>query len=196
MTKNERDEKVTQMLSKSSCKIGIAPLTKKYTYAVCEHMTRKGILKRTEDLETRLQRTVKSLAKTWTKKYLRLTEKDWNEIKIIEMEQTNGEDSDIVFLTCATREDASRITANAKYLPNTNNKDDPRLVMYVDPRSKKKVQRNTKYCTYNQTKIRKIHPNYSKKWKTRLLTTTERKRGPDPLESSPPPKTGPAITRI
>ena len=118
--------------------VGMAPLTKKHMLTVCNYMTDKGILKKTEPLDSRLQRTVCSLVNTWSKKHLKTTEEDWDKINVTEIDQTNNEDSDIVFVTCATHDDASKITSKARNLPVSNNKDDPRLIMYVDPRATKR----------------------------------------------------------
>ena len=61
-------------------------------------MTKRGILKTSEDHKTRLQRTLKSMVKTWTKKYLKMDDEDWQQLQIMSIQQTNSEDSDIVFL--------------------------------------------------------------------------------------------------
>ena len=54
MSKKEKDKATEELLTKSSCNIGIAPLTKNKTYTVSESMTKRGILKRSEDDNTRL----------------------------------------------------------------------------------------------------------------------------------------------
>ena len=67
-----------------------------------------------------------------------MTEDDWDDLQVTEIAQTNSDESDIIFVTCATRDDITKITSKVKNLPNTNDKDDPRIVMYVDPRAKKR----------------------------------------------------------
>ena len=114
ITKAERDEKINNMFDKASKIVGIAPITKKHIKLVCEQLTQKGILKRSETIDIRLQRTVKSLVKAWTIKNLLLTEEDWNKIGIKEIKQMNRDDSDIIFIECETREDVSLITSHAK----------------------------------------------------------------------------------
>ena len=54
ISEEEWDEKVMQMLNKASCKVGIAPITKKQVQNMYKSMTEKGILKRTEPLEIRM----------------------------------------------------------------------------------------------------------------------------------------------
>ena len=71
------------------------------------------------------------------KKNLKITETDWNKIEVTEIEHTNAKDSEIVFVTCTTREDASRISAKAHNLSNSNSREEPRIIMYVDPHANK-----------------------------------------------------------
>ena len=85
ITGTEREKKIIELFNRQACKVGIAPISKKHVLAVCESMTKKGILKRSEDHDTRVQRTIKSLVKTWTKKNLQIKEDDWNNIKVTEI---------------------------------------------------------------------------------------------------------------
>ena len=55
ISKKERETKIVEMFARASCKMGLAPLSKKYTQTVCKQMTNKGIIKRSENLETRNQ---------------------------------------------------------------------------------------------------------------------------------------------
>ena len=103
-------------------------------------MTKKGILKRSEDHDTRIQRTIKSLVKTWTEKNLQIKEDEWNNIKVTEIEQTNSKDSDIVFITFENREEAAKLTSCASNIPNNGGDDAPCLIMYTDPRAKKRYK--------------------------------------------------------
>ena len=80
--KKDRDKIIEQMLARSSCELGIAPLTKQQTYKACELMTKKGILKRTENLDTRLQRTTRSLVKSWTKKHLQMEDNESSKVTV------------------------------------------------------------------------------------------------------------------
>ena len=138
ITKKERTSAIQSIMKKQSSVIGVAPISKKQIYTVCESMTKSGILKRSEDLGKRLQRTVKSLVKAWAKKNLKMDDEAWDEIKIKEIFQTNSDDSNIVFINCETIEDASRISSQARHLPKTSQENAPRLVMYVDPRARKR----------------------------------------------------------
>ena len=93
---------------------------------------------------------------------MKISETDWDDINVTEIAQTNTEESDIVLITCETMEDTARITANARNLPVTNNKDNPRLIMYVDLRAKKRYNAilniaktiRQKYENGQQTSIR------------------------------------------
>ena len=138
ITKKEKEKIVETMLDKASCTIGIAPIPKDHVRKVCEELTQKNVLKKTEDYPTRLQRTVKSLVKSWTKKHMGIEDEDWNEIKVKKITQTNAEESDVIYITLETIEDTTKITSKANKLPKTNNETDPRLVMYVDQRSRKR----------------------------------------------------------
>ena len=60
LTKMEREDKVSLMMEKASCKIGIAPITRAQVNKACKTMTEKGILKKNEPQEIRTQRTLKS----------------------------------------------------------------------------------------------------------------------------------------
>ena len=88
MSRKEKDKTTEEMLAKSSTQVGIAPITKKQLYRLCDQMTKKGILKSTEEHKTRLQRTLKSMVKTWTKKYLKMDDEDWQELQITSIQQT------------------------------------------------------------------------------------------------------------
>ena len=50
----------------------------------------------------------------------------------------SNDDADIVFLTFFNWEEAVKLIARARNLPQTNNPEDPRFVMYVDPRARKR----------------------------------------------------------
>ena len=67
-----------------------------------------------------------------------MKESDWNDLKVNKIALTNSEDADIVFITFDTIEDAARMTSLARNLPQTNQPNDPRFVMFIDPRAKKR----------------------------------------------------------
>ena len=138
LNKKEKEKAIEQMLAKSSCEIGIAPFTKKHTYKVCESMTQKGILKRSENLETRLQRTTRSLVMSWTKKNLKMTDNDWNDVKIKKITQPISDEAEIVFLSFEDRDEITKLTSRAKYLSQSKEENSPRFVTYVDPRARKR----------------------------------------------------------
>ena len=136
MTEEDRDYYIERMFNKSSKIVGIAPLTNEHITKVEANLLKKGVLKKTESPTIRRQRTIKSLVKSWAQKNLDMSDRDWSSIQIDELMVTDN--SDIIFIRCRNYEDAARITANAKYLPNDNGPDSPRLIMHVDIRAKKR----------------------------------------------------------
>ena len=69
-------------------------------------------------------------------KNLDMSDRDWSSIQIEELMVMDN--SDIIFIRCKSYEDAARITANAKYLPNDNGPNSPRIIMHIDIRAKKR----------------------------------------------------------
>ena len=61
--------------------------------------------------DEKLNITTKSLVKSWTKKYLAMTDNDWEDVNIEEITTTNN--SDIVFIKCQTKSDAAKLTVRA-----------------------------------------------------------------------------------
>ena len=71
-TLNTKETKahIEKMFAKATKTVGIGPIPKDHVYKVCEELTKKGVLKRSEDHQTRLKRTIKSVIKSWCKKTL------------------------------------------------------------------------------------------------------------------------------
>ena len=184
--KSHRDEKISKMFEKASRTVGIAPITQKHIKQVCELLTSKGILKRSEPYPIRIQRTIKSLVKAWTIKNLRLTEEDWDKITIKEIRQTSAEESGIIFMECESRDDVALITSKARNLSNSGDTNNPRLVMYVDKRSKKRfnaiqiIAKSIRQTSQNtvQTTIRNGKHDY--------LLRKKEKNDPTPWNLIPP----------
>ena len=91
-------------------------------------MTKKGILKRSEEQNIRIQRTTKSLVKTWTKKNLQMNYNDWDDLKILKITPSNHEEADLVFLKCQNRDETAKLTSRAKYLPQNLGENNPIFV--------------------------------------------------------------------
>ena len=130
MTKEQRSETIKNMLSKAGLCVGIAPITKEHMERVEKLLLNKKVYKESEPKKSRIQRTVKSLVKSWAQKNLKITEEEWEEIEINEIIMTNN--SDIVFISCANQEGASMLTSRARNLPPESGSKSPRIVMYVD----------------------------------------------------------------
>ena len=188
ISKTQRDKKIEEMFQAAACRIGIAPFTKSNTYKVCQLMTEKGILKKSETLDTRLQRTSKSLIKTWTKKNLDMKDEDWDEIDVSEISQTNSDEANIIFIKCKTREGISKITSRAKNLPNTNQENDPRLVMYVDARAKKRYSAIQSIAKSIRTKSNNTIQTSVRNGKYDFLLRQKMKGDPTPWGLIPPVK--------
>ena len=136
MSEEDRDYYIERMFHKSARIVGIAPLSSEHISKVEANLVKKGVLKKSENPSIRRQRTIKSLVKSWAMKNLDMTDRDWSSIQIEELMVTDN--SDIIFIRCKTYEDAARITANAKYLPNDNGPESPQIIMHVDIRAKKR----------------------------------------------------------
>jgi len=66
---------------------------------------------------------------------MRIQDQTWNDIDIVEIYQTDGEES-ILFIKCASQEDAAKITAHAVNLPASSDQSAPRLGMHIDQRAR------------------------------------------------------------
>ena len=187
ITEKEREDKIVQLLSKASCKVGIAPLTKKQVSTVCNSMTNRGILKKTEPLDIRLQRTLRSLVKTWCKTNLKITEDDWDDIKLTEIAQTNAEDADIVFLTCGDKRRRGQNNVAGKKPTSKQQQRRPQASNVYRPQSQEEIWCHPQHSQDHKTKSRQPSTNLNKEWKTRLPSEAEDKRRPNTLEHDPPP---------
>ena len=65
-----------------------------------------------------------------------MTDRDWDCIQIKNI--TMIENSDIVFINCASQDDARMFTSRAKNIPQENTDNSPCMVMYVDRRAAKR----------------------------------------------------------
>ena len=74
MTPDQRKEQIQKMLDYSGYKLGIAPLELDHIKRVEANLTKKGLFKRTDTPEIKRQKTVKSLLRTWSIKYLKMTD--------------------------------------------------------------------------------------------------------------------------
>ena len=136
MNHETRDDIIKDMLKKQQLYVGIAPISNQQINNAMERMVERGVLKRKDPLDERIQRTIKSILKGWAHKNLKMTDREWDEIEIDKITQTYTEGSNILFLKCRTQEDTVKITSKAKHLPQDSTGEEPRLVMYVDNRAK------------------------------------------------------------
>ena len=83
-----------------------------------------------------MQRTIKYYVKTWAMTNLKMEEQDWNSIQVEKLVQSSSESGDIIFLSCQSAADVSTITSHARNLPQGGNPNDPRIIMYVDPKAR------------------------------------------------------------
>ena len=161
ITADERKQKIEQMFAKLAQYIGMAPFTKSAINKATENMTTRGIFQPKENYEQRRQRTIKSMIETWTRQNLKMTDEDWDDLKVLEILPSTGEDSDVIFMN---------INSKACNLPKSNQREAPCLIMHVDNRARKRV---SKYCTNHLTTVRWKHPNFHQSRKTRLFTKKE-----------------------
>ena len=128
------------MLSEDALTIGIVPIMRDKINRVRNILTSKGTLSKHKSVETSTQCTIQSLVKSWARKHLQITDKDWEKIEFQELIQTGGEKSEIIFLKCANTEDAAFITSHTKNLPNEKTGQGPRLITHIDRKAKAHYQ--------------------------------------------------------
>ena len=95
MSPDERDRKIVEMFKRSSLYVGVAPISREHSDRVTRNLEQRGIINKNATYEEKLQITTKSLIKSWTKKYLKMNDQDWNQIEIDEI--TTTVNSNIVF---------------------------------------------------------------------------------------------------
>ena len=140
LTPDNRLKAVQENFANNARKIGFAPITKEKLDNVMQNMIRRGVISNKESYQLRLQRTIKSYIKTWAMSNLKMTDEDWQSFQVEKIVQNPTEAGDIVFLTCQSSEDIGKITMHARNLPQDGNTNTPRLVMYVDPKSRARYQ--------------------------------------------------------
>ena len=60
------------MLKSSSETIGFAPISNQHINRVATHLTKKGLLNKSDSFETRVEQTIKSLIKSWAAQHLKM----------------------------------------------------------------------------------------------------------------------------
>ena len=138
MTPDQRFEEIRDMFYESSLHVGIAPISREHTNRVTQQLIHRGVINPKATPQEKLHITTTSLVKTWTRKHLKLTETEWQDIAIEEIKTTDN--SDIIFIKCANQEEAAKLTSRAKFLPQDTGPDTPRIIMHIDSRAKKRHQ--------------------------------------------------------
>ena len=136
MTSDQRKKLIQKMLDQSGYKLGIAPMSLDHIQKVEKQLAKKGMFKSTDTADMKRQKTVKSLIRTWSMKYLKMTDDDWEQIKIEDIQLTDN--TDIIFVNFKTKDDVTQFTSRAKNLAHDMGEKTPRLVMYVDRRASKR----------------------------------------------------------
>ena len=133
MSPDTRQKIISDMLNKGTLNVGIAPITAEHINRVEFFLLKRDVLKQNENPAERKQRTVKSIVKIWTSKYLKMNDRDWDNIQIKSITLTDN--SDIAFINCATQEDAKQFTSRANNIPHDSSDNAPCLVMYIHRRA-------------------------------------------------------------
>ena len=102
-------------------------------------MEKRGVFKKEEDFQVRKARTIKSIVKTWANKNLKISDSEWDLIKVEQIKQTSI-NSSVIFIKCKTTEDISRITSKVSNLPKEYSEDPPRLIPFVPIQFKDRYQ--------------------------------------------------------
>ena len=130
ITALEKRERISKLFEESKKYIGISPIKPTDIESTLKAMDKKGYFGKNDDYQAKKTRTIKSMIKSWSKRYLKITDEEWNEIGVVEIKQVS-QTSNIIFIKCETSEDIAKITAKAINLPSDNQPDSPRLVTYV-----------------------------------------------------------------
>ena len=138
MSYDKRQQEIIKMLQRSQLNVGVAPIASDHINRVQNNLVKRGVIDPKLPNEQKHQITIKSLVKTWSKKHLKMTDIEWEQIEIDEISTTDN--SDIIFIKCKSQDDATKITSRAKYLPNDSGPDTPRIVMHIDICAKKRHQ--------------------------------------------------------
>ena len=123
------------MLDKSGYQLGVTHLTPDHMNRVEKLLTAQGIFGRDDTANTRKQKTVKTLIRSWAMKKLNFFVEKWNKVQIQDI--TLMDNSDIVFFNFLTKDKITRFTSRARQLPHEAGPNTPQLVMYVDRRDMK-----------------------------------------------------------
>ena len=136
MDPDSRRKAIQNMLARGNLNIGVGPIMKDHISRVEQILIKRGILTMSETPSVRKQRTIKSLVKSWSAKYLQMTDHHWDSININSIQ--TAENSNIIFINCKDQEDANMFTSRAKNIPQDSDPDAPRIIMYVDRRATKR----------------------------------------------------------
>ena len=136
MNPDQRTKVIQNMLAKGNLNVGIAPISADHIARVEKVLISRGVISENENPAARKQRTVKSLVKSWTTKYLKMTDRDWDPIEIDNILMTDN--SDVVFLCCKTQNDVNKFTSRAWNIPHDDGANPPCLLMFVDRRVSKR----------------------------------------------------------
>ena len=132
MDDRTRDDTIEEMFSRSSLIVGVAPISSQKAERLMQKMIERGVINRKDPYDDRIQRTIKSMIKTWAFTNQGMTDAKWNEIGVEEISLTYTEGSDIAFIRFASNKDASKFTQKARNLPTDTTGRGPRIVMHVD----------------------------------------------------------------
>ena len=132
MEDNAKEQRIKDMLNRQSLVIGAAPITSEHLESVEKTMIKRGVLNTNQPKDFRKQITIKSVIKSWAYRHLKITDEEWNTIKLDEIYQTYTDESNIIFMKCNSTQDAMKIMSQAWNLPHDTTGQGPCLIMYVD----------------------------------------------------------------
>ena len=75
-------------------------------------------------------KALKLLVKMWLQKELRMTDQEWEELKITEITQSSNIDRDFIYVTFAESDDIHLVRSKSCNL-STNRDNPPRLINYI-----------------------------------------------------------------
>lgn len=139
ITAREKNERIQILFNEAKNIIGFSPIKPDEIENLIKIMDKKKAFNNEDNYQTKKSITIKSMIKSWSKKHLKMTEEEWNEINVTEIKQVSLS-SNIIFIKCSSSDEISKITSKAKNLPSDNLADSPRLVTFVHKQSQSRYK--------------------------------------------------------
>ena len=146
---------IEKEFEESAKMIGIKPITDKMIYNETQKLIDSGEIGRKTDYATIQKTAAKNLVTRFLRDKLKIDDSTRNEIQIENLQSSKTENSGIIYIKCATTEDAAIITSYAHNLSKTNfDKIAPAIVHHIPAIMYKQYQ----HCEKMLWKLRLRNP--------------------------------------